>query len=306
MRIAIANLESNPSFVEKMEQADEAKQAFIEKRKLCRLATLPEILTLCVAEIIKPTDLVEVSKSEPAASVEVPQPELSQSELQAKVEELFPKGSEARRALDEASFCATVELCGEFSMSAILEGDDVFKLRVAKKYIEATRRELDQDHLEAFDKVQDAVVQLTAMNFVDSDMLKLLLNQAHSIRLSAMVGTQYPDIKGQDATQVGECIMGLSLLVKETIKTADDLIKEIEAAGLGVPDCLLPKKEPVVKSATPELTVTVTTPEPDHLQVTMETTIKGEPLPFPVQKKTLAERLVEVNNLRKKGHKSNK
>ncbi len=298
----IANLESNPSFVEKMHQTTEAKRGFIEQRKLRRLATLPEILTLCVAEIIKPTDLVEVSKSEPAASVEVPQPELSREELQAKVEELFPKGSEARRAFDEASFCATVELCGEFSMSVILEGDDVFRLRVAKKYIEATRRELDQDHLEAFDKVQDAVVQLTAMNFVDSDMLKLLLNQAHSIRLSAMVGTQYPDIKGQDAIQVGECIMGLSLMVKETIKSMDDLRKEIEGAGLAVPTCLLPKQEPVKE----EPVVTVATPEPGHLQVTVEKTVKGEPLPFPVGKKTPAERLVEMNNLRRRSHKSNK
>ena len=280
----IANLESNPSFVEKMGQSTEAKRGFIEQRKLRRLATLPEILHACNSR------------------KEATPPALSCEELRAEVGKHFPEGSEAWEALDWATLLATLEFCTSVKLDSIEEGTVAFQSNCAEEYIGLVRKSLDEEYLEKFDEVEHYLVELTAAGFSKTRQVEEMFDKAHAVRLSTMVGREVDDNSPDNLIEVGQIIMALPLAAKEVVQSLDDLLREIEAAGQQVPACLLPNQEPV----TPEPVVTVTSPEPGHLQVTVEKTVKGEPLPFPVGKKSPAQRLVEMNNLRKRSHRSNK
>ena len=283
----IANLKSNPSFVKKMGQTTEAKRGFIEQRKLRRLATLPEISHAC-----------NVCNSREKATP----PVLSCEELQVEIGKHFPEGSEAWEALDWATLLATLEFCSSVKLDSIKEGTVAFQSNCAEEYIGLVRKSLDEEYLEKFDEVEHYLVELTAAGFSKTRQVEEMFDKAHAVRLSTMVGREVDDNSPDNLIEVGQIIMALPLAAKEVVQSMDDLRKEIEDAGQQVPACLLPNQEPV----TPEPAVTVATPEPGHLQVTVEKTVKGEPLPFPVGKKSPAQRLVEMNNLRKRSHRSNK
>lgn len=282
----IANLKSSPSFVEKMGQTTEAKRGFIEQRKLRRLATLPEILHACNSR------------------KEATPPALSCEELRVEVGKHFPEGSEAWEALDWATLLATLEFCSSVKLDSIKEGTVAFQSNCAEEYIGLVRKSLDEEYLEKFDEVEHYLVELTAAGFSKPRQVEEMFDKAHAVRLSTMVGREVDDNSPDNLIEVGQIIMALPLAAKEIVQSMDDLRKEIEDAGLAVPTCLLPKQ--AAEQSTTEPVVTVATPEPGHLQVIVEKTVKGEPLPFPVGKKSPAERLVEMNNLRRKSHKSNK
>lgn len=261
MRIATEILMSNPSYVEKMEYAKAAKRGFAERRKMNAEA---KRLRLCV------------------------EAELTCEELQMEIEKHFPKGSVEWEALDRATAKATLWFCEELKSSDIPEAYEK-----AERYVNMVRVELKDIHLPLFDSVKGALVGLTGLNFRNTSKVRDMLDKAHSVRLSAIVGKECPNLEGENALKVGQLILDLPLEVKEIIQSMDDLLREIKKAGMEIPACLLPK--PVV-----------TSPEPGHLQVTIEETVKGEPLPFPTGKKTPAQRLVELNTLRKRSHKTQK